>query len=628
MRLITTTDPMQGESLASFFVRLTELNHYDSPRWICWLAGYSISNRILNANLLAKSIEDLFLLSQATGIDVALLFSMTFYPDDKIKGANTLTEGILVPMHAIHKSSTKLCPYCLSENSYIKKAWETSFYTVCAKHKSLLIDRCPSCDRKISIFRKSIVKCNCGFDFRDAKASIVQGLGLHLALQVEKMIQGNLFKNNLISYSSIEDLQLYDFSRLLFFTAGQLIGICDTTGKFIAQSTKNAELHPMLLEAYSVYEKWPHNFYKFLDRLQKQSNTSVRDTGVNKDFGSFYRSLFESFSEPSFDFVRKEFIKYLENHWDGGHIKRLKFLGSNANSKKYITKVEAMRLLGVRDSCINRYIDDNILKGITKNAGKRKLILIDINSATELKQKMDKGLSLKEAAFILGIGHESIVNLVVYGHLTTLKSPADGYTYWLICPESVDNLLTMIKNKIWKSAIDENVVSFNRAIRILSSQGYTIGEFIHMVQNDQIRPCTAIAANTGLHQYLFDKKDIENAIQRSVYAKRGDLLTVEEAANQTNIKYEVLSQWIDRGFIPLEKVKDGRKRLRYITKESIRIFQKDFILCSSLAKEFGTSSKRLLQVFARYGINPISGPTIDGTRQYLFRSDDVAFPLF
>lgn len=628
MRLITTAIPYTDESLASYFVRLAELNHYDSPRWIFWLAGYSTSNNVLNANLFLKSINELDILSQATGVDAELLFSMAFYPDRRFKGAYTLSKGVSVPIYAVHKTSTKICPLCLTENEYIRKSWEISLTTVCTKHQCLLIDICPRCGRRISIFRKTVVKCICGFDLREAHTQEIRKTELGITKQIEELMVFNVLKDTRICSPSfsIKDMELYNFARLIYFTAAQMSRVCDTTGKFTAQANDNAKLHFRLLNAFDIYCNWPENFYKFLDKLQKSNGSTVGDTGVIKDFGSFYRGLFETFNEPDFEFVRLGFKDYLENRWQGGYIKRLKYLKPDVSSRKYITKSEAIRVLGVRDSSIDRYVKEGFLEGIVKKAGTRKLVLIKLSSANELKQNMKNGLSLRDTGYLLGIGHESVVDLVVRGHLSSLKSPSDGYAYWLICSDSIKRLIDMVKSRLCHDITDDQV-SFHKAIRMLSSQSFTIADFLDMVQKNQIRPCVEVE-EIGLHKYLFNAKDVENAILQRVNEKKGSLMTVEEAANRTRIKYEVLSQWIDRGFMQVEKVNEGRKRHRYITNESLDIFQKEYVTCSSLAKVYGISSSHLLKGFTRQGIYPISGPTIDGARQYLFRSSDVINPLF
>ncbi len=622
MGLVIKDDPRTGEGLADYFIRLCEINHYESPRWIGWIAGVETTSTMYNVNFIFKDKDDLAQLSEATGVSADELLPLAFYPDPKTKGANYLAADMSVPIYSIHKAFTKVCPHCLTAKGFSKKYWSISLYTVCAEHNCLLLDRCPSCNRKISLMRKSVNRCICGFDFRNAQTLKGSSGCLSVARRIENFEENNLTMTKQ-EHRALAELSLYNYARLLFFILGQIAGIFDTSGKYFALSIGNTEMHSLLKRAVAVFDNWPHNFHGFLDRLQKNPGIIARDTGILKDFGTFYRGLYEVLTEPEFDFMRNAFQDYLETHWRGGHIRKLKHL--NGCSRKYITKAEAVKLLGVRDSCIDRYVKTGQLKGIVRTAGSRRLFLIERSSAYNLKRKMDSGLSLKGASYLLGIGHESVVDLVAHGHLSCLKCPADGYAFWLISPESIDNLMRMVSSKISdKSGLEQ--VSFYKAIRMVSSQGISIGAFMDMVVNGTISP-SGEKAERGLQKYCFEKGDLEKIIKESVSANRNALMTVEEVANLARIKYEVLSQWVDRGFIAVEKVKEGRKRRRYITLESLDMFRRNYVLCSALAKEFGVSSKRLLEVYSRKGVSPISGPTIDGARQYLFRGEDVVVPL-
>lgn len=625
MKFVNPAMPMLGESLDGFFVRLAELNYYESPRWICWLAGFSTSNSVINVNLYPRNVEELLPLSRVTGASAYELFAMTFFPDERIKDAVCLDWDASVPIYAVHKTSSKVCPACLAKTGFIKKKWGISLVTVCTEHRCLLLDKCPQCGSKISVFRKSIIKCACGLDFRDVKTPLINEAELKIARQIDRYMETKLFIKG-VTCNSIEEMELYNFTRLMYFTVGQFARICDTTGKFTAQAFENEEMHSKLVKAYNVYSDWPANFRKFLDWKQKHPSSSLGDTGIVRDFGSFYRGLFESFDDPEFDFIKQEFKDYLEQSWVGGHVNRLKHVELQGSCRKYVTRAEAIKQLGVRDSSIDRYMRTGQLKGIRRKSGSRSLVLIETKSVQDLKQEIKKGLSLKEAGFFLGIGHESVVDLVIGGHLKSLKCPADGYATWLIDLGSVMDLLKKINSKVSGSSPVETV-SFSKAVRMLSSQGFSIGNLIAMIVGGLIKVCS-ITSERGLQGFRFDRINVESLIHQRVNEKKHNLMTLEEVANRLHIKYEVLSQWADRGFVMVEKQKDDRKRRRYISEEGMLDFQKKYVLSSALAKSYGVSSSRLIQILGKQGIYPVSGPTIDRARQYLFRVKDISNPLF
>jgi|SRR5450830_35089 len=74
------------------------------------------------------------------------------------------------------------CPGCLADDKipYFRKRWRIAFYTVCAVHKTMMLDRCPKCGSALAIHRMDIVNSDaldestvaycheCGTDLRTA----------------------------------------------------------------------------------------------------------------------------------------------------------------------------------------------------------------------------------------------------------------------------------------------------------------------------------------------------------------------------------------------------------------------------------------------------------------------------
>ena len=54
-----------------------------------------------------------------------------------------------------HKFGLQICPLCLAEDKepFYRKEWRLSWVTVCTRHNSLLLDRCPGCQAPIVFHR-------------------------------------------------------------------------------------------------------------------------------------------------------------------------------------------------------------------------------------------------------------------------------------------------------------------------------------------------------------------------------------------------------------------------------------------------------------------------------------------
>lgn len=56
----------------------------------------------------------------------------------------------------------QVCPECLHTTGYCRACWDFSCYTVCEEHMTAMVDRCASCQRRLTWNRPAIDVCICG----------------------------------------------------------------------------------------------------------------------------------------------------------------------------------------------------------------------------------------------------------------------------------------------------------------------------------------------------------------------------------------------------------------------------------------------------------------------------------
>jgi hypothetical protein len=206
------------------------------------------------------------LLEQVTGVDKEILASMFYSPVSHEGQVNDyFIFGHPVPRYTLRLRRPKVCPLCLSEKSYARRMWDLAPITVCPIHQILLYDTCPTCSRRISWHRKSLFECRCGRDWRKDSPSRVKEDELEVAKNIYALCKIPLHDTTLRKLDPIANLRLDQYLSLLFFIAGQFIGIMDTRGKRLATSFTNAQIHPLLHKAGQVLQNWPTNFFAFLD---------------------------------------------------------------------------------------------------------------------------------------------------------------------------------------------------------------------------------------------------------------------------------------------------------------------------------------------------------------------------
>jgi DNA-binding transcriptional MerR regulator len=80
---------------------------------------------------------------------------------------------------------------------------------------------------------------------------------------------------------------------------------------------------------------------------------------------------------------------------------------------------------------------------------------------------------------------------------------------------------------------------------------------------------------------------------------------------------------ITKGIIQIRRqAVKGHYDLR-ISKSAIDLFTFTYVLPAKLALQFNTTSARLTNLLITGGVNPLSGPKVDGGKQYVFRRTDI-----
>lgn len=150
LRLLRTPPPYADESLPGYLVRLTEANYYALPQW--WLPLAGLSGTLLTSwRRLVMTETDFAPLAEMTGLPVAEWQAWSA----ATKRASPLRFRI-----------AQLCPACLAEENYCRRAWDELAVTVCPRHQSVLLDRCPACQQRLRWQRSRISVCRCGADWR------------------------------------------------------------------------------------------------------------------------------------------------------------------------------------------------------------------------------------------------------------------------------------------------------------------------------------------------------------------------------------------------------------------------------------------------------------------------------
>jgi TniQ len=165
-QLLRTPAPQPDESLMGYILRLVESNYYETPKWILDFAGLKMDVLLYGWRMLCDDSIDFTLFKQITGLSEEEVNEMKH----EIRSGSDyeLCDAQWdVPINSLRFNRPMVCSDCLRENPYCRKFWDLPVVTICPQHRSLLLDKCPSCRIPITWDRKSVSQCRCGYDWRE-----------------------------------------------------------------------------------------------------------------------------------------------------------------------------------------------------------------------------------------------------------------------------------------------------------------------------------------------------------------------------------------------------------------------------------------------------------------------------
>lgn len=553
---------------------------------------------------------DLTPLASLTDIDKEKLIGST-YPLVSREGLpkyTILAYGTTLPQYMVRMRPTKICPACLVEANYCRRIWDLAPVTVCPIHECMLLDECQRCKRLITWHRSKVSVCPCKFDWRASVTKPLDKKEAELTRQIYKLcgLSGGQIETTKSANNPLFRLALRQLLSAMFFISGQLCGVVDSKGKFLASKLRNFELHSLLNRSYSVFDDWPDRFYQFLEWKRTQRKERV-GAGLIHDFGKFYRYLYNEFSGDSFNFIRDAFEEYIRLYWSGGHTSRItRFSGGDMRSKKYITRDEAKRRLCVQDIVLQRLIDAGDLKAILLSGKQKTLTLIELADVERLESDFNQALSLNQALALLGVGRRLILKLVKHGCLAALRRPlTDVGDVWRFSLREVNNLLENIRAKINPSeplSLNE-VITFRTAQQKLAVRDVKSGQFVQAMLKGEITSCGE-GTGIGLSRLLFRQDNIDSYVKMQLKQKQGPL-TVKEASCTYKIAENTIRELIDQGIIPAIKIPTNRRANIFISQKTIEHFKETYVLASEVAVCVAAHPNRIIRLLVAKGIKPV-----------------------
>ncbi len=286
-----------------------------------------------------------------------------------------------------------------------------------------------------------------------------------------------------------------------------------------------------------------------------------------------------------------------------------------------VSIAEAARILGVTPNMI-----DNLLRTgrltlqRSGSTGKQTHRFVSRTEVLELRSQWKEFVNRAEAAEWLGITERMVIDLVKVGLLVAERDPGEGYPYWAFHKSALVDCMEKVLKHVEscvpdKIAEKDTFVDLAGAARMLFVVGLNAASILSYVAEGKLRAYFSAERDPKLTSLLFDRSDIQYCIQ-SMKLENG-WVSREDVTKLLKIKDITLARWVKFGLISPAAVYGSAQ---YFDRETIEAFIADHITTEEAANLLGVG-KLTVQKWTREGRLAracVGGPTVDGGHTYLF----------
>lgn len=528
--------------------------------------------------------------------------------------------GHPVPGDFVTADRVRICPLCLAEAPYHRAIWGLTVLTVCPAHGVPLADRCPDCGLRLDWRRRTMAACRCGAVL--GRAASAPGPVPDAAAAACRLLHTP--PDALAGLA--RDIGVGGVLRLLH--ALGCIGLNIPLRRPLALADADPELAARVVdEGWRALADWPASFHGFLDRLRADAPRRRGRYGLAKQFGRLPAWLNALAEHAVARAVRESLAAYLSG------IPEIPTRARDVRTRRpaeadaaCVTLSDACRLLGTSHRRLRPVAARHGLL-VAGSGGQGEPLLLRRSSVRTLAGELAGIADRRRARAILGIGRRAFADIE---HAGLLPSPAAGIAAdlhgracWPVV--ALETFVARVRSTATRAArANGPVVPLAAAARMISGLGLGSGTILAAVLDGRLRPVRLSNRGNGLAALGFPVAAVE-ALGVALGAEARATLSLTAAAAELAVKPEVVYQWARRGILPTVAVPGQRaERGRRVRRADLEAFRRNYATASELRGRPGMSPSRklALELIGR-GVVPVTGPSVDGARQYLFRRADL-----
>lgn len=592
MRLPVRPRPHPFEQLRGYLWRLAHANGYSTPA-VFWqrVAGN------------ASPVDTLASLIDVTALPV---FSGPGYDGIRIP-----IHDLGIPSRELNRQQLRWCPTCMNESPWFKPSWALRLSVACLKHRCWL--------KSAPIHGLEARNLPLDDQATDDTRDIVPDPVLRLAALLESSLSDR-FSPDGPAYSFIRSrLTPTEWVRLIHFMGSLATVRLEPRG-----SQREArllwqfeELCAFITAAGSMLDDWPMNFERALLERMRLSGT---DLSLGRVFGPVIHAAFSPEMGVGLAFVRQSFEQFLVRHWRGEICHRHRRLSPELGRlQTRISLTKALRVNKMGRKTLTRILrPEHANAQIKFQVGPRTFTTLDQTQLSEYLAGRNQYLAFDETRQLLGISRQRLLALIQNNLVQVKNRPGSaGSLHWQIGRDHLHGFLQKLRSKEAQGAAFEAMVSLKS---VLTYWRLTTGEFCALVADMMAGKVTYNFGEQGRFSGITFEETLLRSWIHSYRTQHEEWLSVAETAKQLGIKEQVVYELINRKLLGSDqRIRNGYP-FQGVPQQEVTRFQTETITLAELATMHNTRSRHLLP---KITAKPITGPSIDGSRQYFFKRADI-----
>ena len=475
-----------------------------------------------------------------------------------------------------------VCPMCLSEQAYLRQGWESAFATACPRHRVLLVDRCSSCERLLSINRARIEYCECGHDLR----TIVSGFSSDAQHWLSSLLVGGGVEAERIlpEVVGVQVEAVSDLARTL------------CSGFDLQSEPRKGRIHLNTLDASVSFLRpldlllsdWPANFKAHVSQRIAAGRPGART--LNSLLGAWYAQLKKACLHAPLDQFLKAVLEVAAAEFNGT-LTLDNAASVAAETSDYVRASVAASMLGVGSDLLRQACVKGLCASRQKLFGTKGVIYeVSLTEVARISAQRATWVSLDAACEYAGVSPavmESMMEAkVVDAEERWRKDLFKGGPILLSSVKSLHDRLVSSVTPI--RAAEGEVVHWSDLTSRRMGDHKAIRAAMSAAGSGVLLPRVA---GRQLGKIGFLASEVKEYFATPLLATG---LTIHQLALATGWKWESVSHWIDEGHLGAQTAVLRGQTCQVVSAEQLLAFRQQFIVVADLARSMKTRSSSLV----------------------------------